>query len=56
MEQKFNLELRNGVGQVLFNKKLPSHTLKFELSLQTFKPGFYLITIQDENNAPQSKK
>ncbi|MBL0340461.1 MAG: right-handed parallel beta-helix repeat-containing protein [Bacteroidetes bacterium] len=56
MEQDFILELRNGVGQVLYHKKLPSNTLKFDLPLKSYKPGFYLVTTISEANGFQFKK
>ncbi|MBL0340458.1 MAG: hypothetical protein IPP71_05735 [Bacteroidetes bacterium] len=55
MEQDFILELRNGVGQVLYHKKLPSNTLKFDLPLKSYKPGFYLVTTRSETNGFQFK-
>ena len=56
LNNDFVLELRNGVGQVLYHEKLPSHSLKFELPLLGYKPGFYMISINDGMNGFQSRK
>ncbi|MBL0339490.1 MAG: hypothetical protein IPP71_00330 [Bacteroidetes bacterium] len=56
MEQDFILELRNGVGQVLYHKKLPSYTIKLQLPLKSYKPGFYLVTTISEAYGFQFKK
>ncbi|MBK7388469.1 MAG: hypothetical protein IPI23_05135 [Bacteroidetes bacterium] len=56
MEHDFVLELRSGVGQVLYHKKLPSHTMKFELPLKSYTQGFYLVTTSSEANGFQFKK